>query len=639
MTTDYQIFLSESAKITDQATQRLIDFARREGAVMAYSDRKGHPVIDWTDGGGLRDDFDTGPVFVAESLALARARREVPADLAEPAYTYALKLALSRQGKVAHLAEELYEIDTRRASQFDYVDPRNRAQQIVLEGVLTDHLRRIGALLPSGRPDCNHAEGNFPVEASVVIPVKNRARTVMDAVESALSQQTDFPMNVIVVDNHSTDGTTSLLAEAAARDSRLVHIVPERLDLGIGGCWNVALRSPECGRFAIQLDSDDLYNSPHTVQRIVDEFRRTKAAMVIGSYELTDFNLKPIPPGVIGHREWTDHNGPNNALRINGLGAPRAFFTPIAREIGFPNVSYGEDYAMALAICRRHRLSRIYEPLYLCRRWEGNSDAALPQERINANNAYKDSVRTAELEARKSLPLQVAHLLAAEQASLSHVESRTVEVGGVEMRLLHNPTRRRSSAADVSAEAIAARPCFLCRKNRPADQQAILWRDYEILANPFPIVEGHLTIASLRHEPQSILHHLDDMEALARELPGYTVFFNGATCGASAPDHLHFQAVPSASVPLWSAFERWPVAVADTPEGPNVNVLCRIGEDGRVQHAVFHRSKHRPDCYAEGVMLSPASLDMAGLIVLPERKDFDTLTAPRILEILKEVTV
>ena len=244
-------------------------------------------------------------------------------------------------------------------------------------------------------------EGEYPVEASVIIPVKNRRATVGDAVRSALDQATDFPMNVIVVDNHSTDGTTELLASMAHDDSRLIHIVPEEKGLGIGGCWNKALMSEHCGRYAIQLDSDDLYSATDVVSRIVEAFRSSGAGMVIGSYALTDFNLEPIPPGIIDHREWTDTNGPNNALRINGLGAPRAFCTELARTILFPNVSYGEDYAMALRISRRYRIERIYDVLYLCRRWEGNSDAALPPERINRNNYYKDMLRSYEIEARK----------------------------------------------------------------------------------------------------------------------------------------------------------------------------------------------------------------------------------------------
>lgn len=632
------IGLSEAIDITAEACERLKRFAAAKDAAMAYADRFGHTVIDPSEGGLLRDDFDTGPLLAVRTDLLAEAETEIESGLSAPARLYALKLALSRRGAVVRMPEELYGVNADAASQFDYVDPRNRSVQIEMERVCTDHLRRIGALLPPGRPECAFNEGAFPVEASVIIPVKNRAATVMDAVESALSQQAPFSFNVIVVDNHSTDATTRLLAERALSEPRLVHIVPEALDLGIGGCWNVALDSPLCGRFAVQLDSDDLYSAPDVLSRIVDRFRATGAAMVIGSYTLTDFNLNPIPPGVIDHREWTDTNGPNNALRINGLGAPRAFFTPVARRLRFPNVSYGEDYAMALAVSRQYRIARIFDSLYLCRRWEGNSDAALPQSKINANNAYKDSLRTAELAARRSTALRTRLLLLSEPMEPQAEQRRSVMVDGVEMTLIYNPSRSRSTGAKTDAASIAARPCFLCPANRPEGQQAVEWRDYEILVNPFPIVKGHLTIVSKRHEPQSIAGRMDHMEALARELPGYTVFFNGARCGASAPDHLHFQAVPSEAVPLWRDAARWPGHPADTPVGEDVNILCRIDPEGRLQRVVFHRRRHRPECYDRGVMVSPASLDLAGLVVTPQRADFDSLTAADISRIISEVT-
>lgn len=231
----------------------------------------------------------------------------------------------------------------------------------------------------------------------------NRAKTIGDAVESALGQETGFDFNVLVVDNHSTDGTSDLIEQLAARDPRVVHIVPEREDLGIGGCWNWAINDPRCGRYAVQLDSDDLYLDSHTLQRVVEAFQEQDCAMVVGSYRMCDFQLQTLPPGVIDHKEWTDDNGANNALRINGLGAPRAFLTAIARGIGFPNTSYGEDYAMGLAVSRQYRIGRIYDPIYLCRRWTGNSDHGLSIEKTNANNLYKDRLRTIELRARISL--------------------------------------------------------------------------------------------------------------------------------------------------------------------------------------------------------------------------------------------
>ena len=309
-----------------------------------------------------------------------------------------------------HIPEPLYTVeitDTRKSGekQFDYVNPRNREVQVEMEQAFTHHLREIGAWIPRSAALIDpSADGHtFPVEASVVIPVRNRARTVADAVRSALAQQTLFDFNVIVVDNHSTDGTSEILGQLAREDSRVVHIVPESRSLGIGGCGNVAVHAPQCGRYAVQLDSDDLYSGPDTLVKVVEKFRSERCAMVIGSYELVDFEGKPLPPGLIDHREWTDDNGANNALRINGLGAPRAFYTPVIRSIEFPDVSYGEDYAVGLRISRSYRIGRIYESLYLCRRWEGNSDAALSVERVNANNVYKDWLRAVEIAARQQM--------------------------------------------------------------------------------------------------------------------------------------------------------------------------------------------------------------------------------------------
>ena len=321
-----------------------------------------------------------------------------------------------RMKKIVHVNEYLYteiETDNRKSGekQFDYVDPRNRDVQIEMEKICTEHLKRIGAYLEPvfKEPDAEalgvvRGEDGLPegcpVTTSVVIPVYNRVRTVRDAVESALAQKCDFTFNVIVVDNHSTDGTTELLEEIASEDSRLVHIVPAKYDLGIGGCWNLAVHSGHCGEYAVQLDSDDVYSGPDTLSKIVTAFREQRCAMVVGTYQMTDFNMNPIPPGIIDHKEWTETNGRNNALRINGLGAPRAFWTPLLRRINLPNTSYGEDYALGLRISREYRIGRIYDVLYCCRRWEGNSDAALDIEKVNANNLYKDRIRTWELEAR-----------------------------------------------------------------------------------------------------------------------------------------------------------------------------------------------------------------------------------------------
>ena len=398
------------------ALDRIISIAEDTKADMLYADhykvmtdsegvthRKKHPLIECQKG-ALRDDFDFGSVLVFRSSSFKRAVRAMDADY-EFGALYDLRL---RMKKIVHINEYLYteiETDNRKSGekQFDYVDPRNRAVQIEMEKICTAHLKRIGAWLePKFRdPDINDFEAAaFPVTASVVIPVFNRIRTVKDAVQSALSQVCDFPYNVIVVDNHSTDGTTELLAGIASVNERLVHIVPQRHDLGIGGCWNLAVHDEACGEYAVQLDSDDVYSGPDTLQKIVDAFRQQKCAMVVGTYQMTDFQMNPIPPGIIDHREWTEDNGRNNALRINGLGAPRAFWTPLLRTINLPNTSYGEDYALGLRISRDYRIGRIYDVLYCCRRWDGNSDAALDVEKINANNQYKDRIRTWELEAR-----------------------------------------------------------------------------------------------------------------------------------------------------------------------------------------------------------------------------------------------
>jgi hypothetical protein len=322
---------------------------------------------------------------------------------------YDLRLFLSREKLPVHVQEFLYtevESDTRLSGekQFDYVDPKNRARQVELERACTRHLRAINAYLHGGEYDTIKFEegNNFQVEATVVIPVRDRARTIADAIESVLKQKTTFEYNLMVVDNGSTDGTSEII-EKYTTDKRVIHIIPERNDLGIGGCWNMAVHDERVGRFVVQLDSDDLYSDSHTLQHIVNTFRSEQCGMVVGSYRLCNFALETLPPGVIDHREWTPENGMNNALRINGLGAPRAFYTPIIREIGFPNVSYGEDYAVGIAISRKYLLGRIYDPIYLCRRWEGNSDAALSPERVASHNHYKDSLRTQEIRARQQL--------------------------------------------------------------------------------------------------------------------------------------------------------------------------------------------------------------------------------------------
>lgn len=384
--------------------RRLEQVARDTDSLAVYGnyekDGRQMPLIEMQPG-SVRDDFDFGPVMLVRSDFL----RKYLSEAEELDYAAFYDLWLSMYGRIYFVPETVSRVTSvpveasKGEAQFNYVDPRNRLAQIEKENVFTRFLMNCGVFIEPGAP-VDHS-GDFPVEASVVIPVRNRVKTIADAVHSALSQLTDFPFNILVVDNHSTDGTTQLLEKLAAENPRVVHIVPEP-GHGIGGCWNVALDDRRCGRFAVQLDSDDIYSSPATLQQIVDAFRQTGAACVIGSYTLTDFDLNVIPPGLIDHAEWTDGNGANNALRINGLGAPRAFFTPIARELRFPDVSYGEDYAMVLRITRSYRLARIFDSLYFCRRWGGNSDSNLTPEKINANNRYKDAIRSIELHARRS---------------------------------------------------------------------------------------------------------------------------------------------------------------------------------------------------------------------------------------------
>jgi glycosyltransferase involved in cell wall biosynthesis len=395
--------------------ERLLSVAEWTGSGMVYSDyhdiqagkRVSHPVIELQTG-SVRDDFNFGSVLLFESKALKAAASSGRKQNFKFAGLYSLWLAVSRTHPITRVGEHLYgkvELDVRKSDQkqFDYVDPKNRAVQVEMEGAVTEHLKRIGAWLKPKFKAPNLDAGEFANEASVIIPVRNRVKTVGDAVASVLSQKTTFPFNLIVVDNHSTDGTTDLLRPIAQKDPRLVHVIPQRQDLLIGGCWNEGVHHPACGRFAVQLDSDDIYSDENTLQKIVDAFRRQQCAMVIGSYRMTNFKLEEIPPGVIDHKEWTPDNGRNNAMRINGLGAPRAFYTPVLRSIKLPNSSYGEDYAGVLAVSREYQIGRIFEPVYLCRRWEGNSDAGIDVAKQNAFNFYKDKIRTYEILARQRL--------------------------------------------------------------------------------------------------------------------------------------------------------------------------------------------------------------------------------------------
>ena len=708
---DYVLIMTKSTSITlgQGALVRMLRVASDSNAAMVYSDRTAHPVIDYFPG-SIRDDFDFGCLWLVKTSLLHTFAMQAGEHDYQYAGLYALRLFLSRQGEIFHINECLYteeETDLRASGvkQFDYVNPRNREVQIEMEHAATAHLAAIGAKIDPGfyrRPDFNEQE--FEIEASVVIPVYNREKTIMDAVESALGQKASFKFNVIVVDNHSTDKTTELLN--SLHDDRLVHIIPERTDLGIGGCWNMAINDDRCGRFAVQLDSDDLYSSPKTLQQIVDAFYKQNAAMVVGSYRMCDFELNTLPPGLIDHHEWTDENGPNNALRINGLGAPRAFFTPLLRQIQFPNTSYGEDYALGLIFSRHYRIGRIYTELYLCRRWGGNSDAALSVEKVNANNLYKDRLRTLEIQARQQMnqgkqsimtdsPLQrffnrqLEKWEAARQRyhDLRGSKTRELVVGSSSIQVQWNPARMVSTGAKMDKKTIAERPCFLCEQNRPKEQiKKDIDGQYELLVNPFPILPQHFTIPSLKHQPQRILNSYGEIHKLLEEYPEMMVFYNGPQCGASAPDHAHFQAGTCGVLPLqmsWKRlssnltkivsindnedisliedyhctallirsrsqygdeqlFRRLYDALPDMDPEPMMNIVAwRRDED--FLSVVFPRTKHRPECYyAEGdeqYIISPGALDMAGLIITPRQEDFDRLTPEKALSILNEITL
>ncbi len=597
-----------------RSLQRMLRVANDTDASIVYSDHysivggktEKHPVIDYQTG-SIRDDFDFGQLLFIRTSCI---REWISSDKAEYKFAglYSMRLHLSTLAPIFHLNEYLYteeEMDTRKSGekQFDYVNPRNRDVQIEMEKAATRHLDRINAKIDTSiriEPDFNEQE--FPVEASVVIPVFNREKTIADAVNSALNQVTEFPFNVIVVDNHSTDDTTKILNKISSSiedgsitcNGSLIHIIPERNDLGIGGCWNEAINSSYCGRFAVQLDSDDLYSGTDTLQRIVDAFHKQKAAMVIGAYRMCDFDLNTLPPGIIDHKEWTDENGPNNALRINGLGAPRAFFTPLVREIGFPNTSYGEDYALGLAFSRNYRIGRIYDELYLCRRWGGNSDAALSIDRVNANNTYKDQLRTMEIIARQKKNEQGCD--PGKSSALNRFFNRQLEVWddthsryhnllsvqtkqAGDLKVQFNPSRIVSTGAKMDKATIAKRPCFLCKNNRPKEQMRRIINDrngnpfLELLVNPFPILPQHFTLPSVNHEPQSICRCYAEIHSLLKSYPSLMFFYNGPRCGASAPDHLHLQAGTSGIAPLqtiWKRLKQNAVTLFSISENENI---------------------------------------------------------------------
>ena len=725
---DYVIICTKATPIRWglYALERFLRTADDTGAVMVYSDHysvqegklEKHPVIDYQ-AGSLRDDFDFGSLWLVKAQNLLDYAAQQDRQEYQFAGLYDLRLYLSRVGEIFHINEFLYtedELDTRKSGekQFDYVNPRNREVQIEMEKACTHHLEKVGALVDTNyyrQPDFDEQE--FEYEASVIIPVFNREKTIADAVKSALSQKTSFKFNVIVVNNHSTDRTGEILSEIAhemeerndKQAGRLVQIVPDRNDLGIGGCWNMAINSDHCGKFAVQLDSDDLYSSPKTLQKIVDAFHKQKAAMMIGSYRMCDFDLNTLPPGLIDHKEWTEDNGCNNALRINGLGAPRAFFTPLVRQIQFPNTSYGEDYALGLVFSRRYRIGRIYDELYLCRRWGGNSDAALSIDKVNANNLYKDRLRTMELKARQQMLQGKADIM--EDSSISRFFNRQMEkwadarhrfrdLKHVEthqlsdqLKVQWNPARIVSTGAKIDKKTLGDRPCFLCDKNHPKEQiSKQIDERFLLLVNPFPILPIHFTIPARKHQPQSIYKNYGEMHRFLSLHSELMVFYNGPKCGASAPDHLHFQAGTSGILPLQANWQRlsrnltdiislnddekialihdfvvpafviisksedsdealfqrlyksMPVRGDETE--PMMNIIAWRKGDEYIS-VVIPREKHRPEAYfAEGdaqMMVSPGALDMSGLIITPREEDFRKLTEESATAILQECGV
>ena len=607
-----------SVSLGQGALERMLRVACDSGASMVYADRyerkrvgeewteERHPVIDYQTG-SVRDDFDFGSLWLVRTPLLHTFAMQAGEHDYQYAGLYALRLFLSREGQLLHLNETLYaevEADTRASGvkQFDYVNPRNREVQVEMEHAATAHLAAIGAKIDSSyyrTPDFGEQE--FEVEASVVIPVYNRAKTIADAVGSALQQKTTFKYNVIVVDNHSTDGTSEILSRMTANYADKLHvIVPQRTDLGIGGCWNEAINDPRCGRFAVQLDSDDLYSSPSTLQQVVDAFYKQKAAMIVGSYRMCDFELNTLPPGLIDHKEWTDENGPNNALRINGLGAPRAFFTPILRQLQFPNTSYGEDYALGLAFSRHYRIGRIYDELYLCRRWGGNSDAALSVDKVNANNLYKDRLRTLEIAARQRMvsgkrdkvmtasPLQRIFDRQLETwadvrqryRELNSIKTRELNIGASTVVLQWNPARIGSTGAKIDSQSLSERPCFLCAKNRPKEQlKRVVDGKWELLVNPFPILPMHFTLPTMKHQPQAIKDMYGEIYRLLASYPELMVFYNGPKCGASAPDHAHLQAGVPGVLPLmdsWQRLSRELTPVVSLSDNDDVSIINEL---------------------------------------------------------------
>jgi glycosyltransferase involved in cell wall biosynthesis len=726
-------------KSDEQSMRRLLKIAGDTQAGIIYSDfieqKKNdlipHPLIDYQQG-SIRDDFNLGHVLLFSMAAIKTILHKydhLPLD--GNAAFYDLRLKISIDHKILRVPEFLYTVTQPKAvaktkgtnpteDHFAYVAEENFARQKKLEKVATSYLKLTGTYLAARVLKAPLTSERFPVEASIVIPVLNRKKTISAAMKSALAQETNFDFNIIIVNNHSTDGTTSIIKKMASQNSKIVQLIPERRDLGIGGCWNEAIYAPLCGRYVVQLDSDDLYSSPQTLQKIVDILRKGNYAMVVGSYTIVNERLREIPPGLIDHREWTPANGHNNLLRVNGLGAPRAFSTTVIRKIGFPNVSYGEDYAVGLRIAREYKIGRIYKSLYLCRRWQDNTDAGLSVEKQNRNDFYKDELRTLEIKARQlinknirslesrkifaeysgkdnmPLPALCEKLFDAQKKSwptltdacrdLTFVRVKEIICGSYNVHLQCNPKRAVSSGAAVDQESIRKRPCFLCAGNLPGGQQGILYRkDYMILCNPAPIFDQHFTIVTLQHQPQEISSSLSWLLQMTADLsPGYIIFYNGPDCGASAPDHLHFQMIPVSALAFlhtlktlspakeissvrvykgdnldrcvvilesknrealleqFAHFTKVTRKIINTNNEPQMNVLCTC-ENDTWRLVIFLRQKHRPDAYfAAGekrIFVSPGAVDMAGVIITPLMTDFNRLDCDTIRGIYREVSL
>ncbi|HOC60393.1 MAG TPA: DUF4922 domain-containing protein [Smithellaceae bacterium] len=789
VTSDYLLASDISANIACDplSRQRLLTVAGETKAGLLYSDywmAAGNSLIPRLltpyQPGSIRDDFHFGHSFLLSTAIIKNILKKY-GSLPDDGFAafYDLRLRITTDSAIIHLPEFLYTSSIKQTesnpeekteAHFNYVARENYLRQKRLEKVATDYLKRIGAHLPPRKAKAGIPNTTFATEASIIIPVLNRKKTIADALTSALSQKATFSYNIIVVDNHSTDGTGDILRKYAARHSCVHHLIPARRDLGIGGCWNEAIYSPFCGRYAVQLDSDDLYSTPQTLQKIVDTLHRGRYAMVVGAYTLVNEELKPIPPGLIDHREWTNSNGHNNLLRVNGLGAPRAFDTDVIRATAFPNVSYGEDYAIALRLSRHYKIGRIYESIYLCRRWADNTDAALSFEKQNRNNDYKDKLRTLEIAARQSInntETSVKKPIPANQIGISHqyqcynertselnpnpiqdstfarknedgrktdavslssepifaefpngdhqtlpslcrnlyktqkknwpalssacrdlkkIQERELFCDGYQVVLQFNPGRALNSGAAVDQASIQKRPCFLCMKNRPFQQSGILYRkNYLILCNPAPIFPHHFTIAAQTHCPQEIPSSLDSLLQIAFDAaPDYAVFYNGPACGASAPDHLHFQLVPYHALPflrfsqdrhsyqkisssvcrlsdnsgrsmilmrsnkvdmLKDQFLRFLTSagkVLHTSAEPPVNIICFYRKNNW-QLMIFLRRKHRPDDYfAPGdkrIFVSPGAIDMAGVVITPLAMNYENLDSAAIGNIYREVSL